>query len=65
MVEKEVLKPAEFCQRFGIGRTKFYEEINEGRLKAKKVGRHTRVSVDAAREWFAGHSDYQPTAQAA
>jgi hypothetical protein len=28
-----------FCKGYGIGRTKAYEEINAGRLKARKAGR--------------------------
>jgi excisionase family DNA binding protein len=33
----------EACAAIGIGRTKFYEEIQAGRLKARKVGRRTIV----------------------
>jgi hypothetical protein len=29
----------DFCERYDIGRTKAYEEINAGRLKARKAGR--------------------------
>jgi len=31
-------------EALGIGRTKFYEEIKAGRLKAKKVGKRTLVT---------------------
>ena len=42
----------EFCHRFGVGRTTVYEEINAGRLIAKKSG--TRILIDRAeaRRWF-------------
>jgi excisionase family DNA binding protein len=33
----------EFCADLGIGRTKAYEEIKAGRLKARKLGRRTIV----------------------
>ena len=36
----------------GIGRTKFYEEIKAGRLKAKKVGQRTLVTSAALNEWL-------------
>jgi excisionase family DNA binding protein len=34
---------AEVLRRVGISRTKFYEEINAGRLKARKIGSKTVV----------------------
>lgn len=33
----------EFCRKYRIGRTKFYEEINAGRLRAVKCGTKTLV----------------------
>lgn len=36
----------------GIGRTRIYEEIKSGRLKAAKCGKRTIVTADAAREWL-------------
>jgi hypothetical protein len=41
-----------FCERYDIGRTKAYEEINAGRLKARKAGTRTLIGVDAAEEWW-------------
>jgi hypothetical protein len=41
-----------FCETYGVGRTKAYEEIKAGRLKAKKAGRRTIVGDDAAEEWL-------------
>jgi hypothetical protein len=43
----------EFCRRYGIGRTAVYEEINSGRLEARKRGTKTLIAHAAARQWFA------------
>jgi hypothetical protein len=41
-----------FCEIYDIGRTKAYEEINAGRLKARKAGRRTIITADDAEEWL-------------
>jgi hypothetical protein len=41
-----------FCKGYGIGRTKAYEEINAGRLKARKAGRRTIITSDDAEDWL-------------
>jgi excisionase family DNA binding protein len=41
-----------FCKGYGIGRTRAYEEIHAGRLKARKVGRRTIITLDDAEEWL-------------
>jgi excisionase family DNA binding protein len=41
----------EFCQRFGVGRTKVYEELKLGRLRARKIGRRTIIAEDDAEDW--------------
>jgi hypothetical protein len=41
-----------FCKAYGIGRTKAYEEINAGRLKARKAGKRTIITEDDAEEWL-------------
>ncbi len=33
----------EFCQMVGIGRTTFYQELKNGRIRAKKLGRSTLI----------------------
>ena len=45
---------AEFCQRYGPGRTTTYQEIQAGRLRARKVGRRTIITEDDAEEWLRG-----------
>ena len=42
----------DFGRNYGIGRTRTYEEINAGRLKALKSGRRTLIPVDAAEDWL-------------
>jgi hypothetical protein len=41
-----------FCETYDIGRTTAYEEINAGRLKARKAGRRTIITSDDAEEWL-------------
>ena len=48
----------DFCQRYRIGRTKTYEEINAGRLKARKAGRRTIIAEEDAEELIAAQPDH-------
>ena len=43
---------AEFCQRYGPGRTTAYEEIKSGRLRGRKIGRRTIITEDDAEDWL-------------
>jgi excisionase family DNA binding protein len=43
----------EFCALYGVGRSKAYEEINSGRLRARKAGKRTIVGGGDAETWFA------------
>ena len=43
---------AGFCQRHHVCRQTVYNEINGGRLRIYKVGRATRISPDADRDWL-------------
>jgi excisionase family DNA binding protein len=43
---------AEFCQRYGPGRTKTYEELKSGRLRARKIGKRTIITEDDAEDWL-------------
>ena len=43
---------ARFCKRYGIGRSKAYDEIKAGRLKALKVGRRTIIREQDAENWL-------------
>jgi excisionase family DNA binding protein len=43
---------AEFCERYGPGRTKAYEELKSGRLRAHKIGKRTIITEDDAEDWL-------------
>lgn len=53
----QLLTIPEFCAWARIGRTKTYEEIAAGALRALKVGRRTLIMRNDAAEWLSG----QPT----
>jgi hypothetical protein len=42
----------EFAKSAGFSRDKVYEELRSGRLKAKKAGRRTIITADAARAYI-------------
>jgi excisionase family DNA binding protein len=46
------LSLSEFCSEYKVGLTFAYQEINSGRLPAVKLGRHTRIPRQGARDWF-------------
>lgn len=50
--EKGALSVNEFLQWASIGRTKFYDEIASGRLKIRKIGRKSIVTMTDAVEWL-------------
>jgi excisionase family DNA binding protein len=41
----------EFCKKYRIGTTKFYEEVKSGRLRAVKCGARTLVLNRDGRAW--------------
>jgi excisionase family DNA binding protein len=43
---------AEFCERYGPGRTKVYEELKSGRLRGRKIGKRTIITEDDAEKWL-------------
>jgi excisionase family DNA binding protein len=50
--QQRAMSLAEFCGRYGPGRTKAYEEIKSGRLRAVKCGKRTLVTEDDAEAWL-------------
>lgn len=60
MTEQEILPPPHppayslegFTAAFNIGRTKAYEEIKRGRLKARKLGTRTIITHEDAMAWL-------------
>jgi excisionase family DNA binding protein len=50
---KEGLSVQEACAVAGLGRTKIYEAITDGRLKARKCGKRTLILRDELRQFLA------------
>lgn len=42
----------------GLGKTRIYEELNSGRLRAVKVGRRTLIPHASIEEWLQQLKDY-------
>jgi len=42
----------DFCRAAGIGRSKAYDEIKLGRLKARKCGKRTLIRRKDAEDWL-------------
>jgi hypothetical protein len=49
-MERELIPIADAGLKLGIGRTKVYELLGTGKLKAKKIGVKTLVVADSLRE---------------
>jgi hypothetical protein len=49
---QRAMSVAQFCQDYDIGRTKAYEEIGSGRLRARKNGKRTVITADDAEDWL-------------
>jgi excisionase family DNA binding protein len=49
----------ELSDASGVGRTKIYEEIRSGRLRAKKLGSRTLITAEAANDWVKQLPDYE------
>lgn len=47
----QYLSISEFRARFGIGATLTYELLKTGKLRAVKIGRCTRISLESAEAW--------------
>ncbi len=62
--EKRAFNIEEFCHRYGVGRTTFYEEIKSGRLRMVKVGKRSLITADAAEAWLKNLPTSQADAEA-
>ena len=51
-VSREALSISEVCAATAIGRTKIYEAINDGSLKARKFGKRTIVLRSELRDFL-------------
>ncbi len=50
--ERGAMTVDEFCGWASIGRSKFYQEVNEGRIKLRKIGRKSIVTFSDANAWL-------------
>lgn len=50
------------CRNYGIGRTYCYKLLSEKKIKAKKLGGKTLISVHSMKNYFASLPDYVPGA---
>lgn len=50
----------EFSRRYGPSRAMTYRLLKEQKLRGKKSGRSTLITVDAAECWLASLPDYEP-----
>jgi len=49
----ETFTVKQFCDKFNIGRNKFYDEVKSGRLTLRKVGaKKVLVSKEDADKWL-------------
>ena len=62
MDDEKLLTVPDVAKRYGVTRAAVYNWINEGKLRAVKVGTLTRVPESAAREFV---RPYEPTSKAA
>jgi hypothetical protein len=51
-----------FCDRYGVGRTTAYGEIQSGRLLGRKCGKRTIIAEDDAEDWLRRLPAIQPRA---
>lgn len=49
----ELLSVKEFLTLSGLSKTSFYNEVNAGRLSARKIGRKTVIAAEDAAAWRA------------
>jgi excisionase family DNA binding protein len=53
LLKKRAYPILEFCRTYGIGRSKAYVEMAEGRLRSVTVGRRRLIRADDAENWLA------------
>ena len=62
--QKRAYSLKSFCDAHDVGRSKIYEEISAGRLKASKVGRRTIITVDNAEAWLKNLKEFGHSTEA-
>jgi hypothetical protein len=52
LAPQRAMSVSQFCHRYGPGRTKAYEELKSGRLRARKMGKRTIITEEDAEDWL-------------
>jgi len=55
-----LLSISEVLDMSGLGRTKIYQEISQGRLKALKCGRRTLIPSESIQAWISSLPSVSP-----
>ena len=50
--QQRAMNFADFCARYGIGRTKTYEELRDGSIARPEIGKRTIIAEDDAEDWL-------------
>jgi excisionase family DNA binding protein len=58
--DRRAITITEFAARYSIGRSKIYEEAAAGRIKLRKVGKKTLITVEDAEKWLANLPAVEP-----
>jgi hypothetical protein len=58
--ERRALTIQGFVDRYCISRSKVYEEAAAGRIKLRKVGKKTIITVEDAEKWLADLPAVEP-----
>jgi excisionase family DNA binding protein len=61
--EKALYSIPEIIEMIGIGRTRLYQELNSGKLKAVKIGKRTCVTKASLEAWLSKLEGYFPEKQ--
>ena len=51
-IDRGALSVDEFCAWASIGRSKFYREVSDGRIRLRKIGRKSVVTMPDAVAWL-------------
>ncbi len=60
---KQSLSIEEACSITGLGRTKLYQLINAGELKARKIGKRTVILQEDIEGFLSNLQSYTPSKQ--
>jgi excisionase family DNA binding protein len=62
MENRLAYSPDEATKVSGVGRTLIFQEIREGRLVARKIGRRTIITADDLQAWLKTLPEKRPAA---